>query len=103
MDMPNIQTNVHCIGNETKTAEDNSRNVRMHQMEVQVKNSPDMHDIKRYKLAGQWRQVGIGDANVYAPGTAPVVVISTANQRIAFGEVESRDEVIAPNVEAERW
>ena len=37
--MPNVQTNVHCIGNKTKTAEDNSRNVRMHQTEVQVKNS----------------------------------------------------------------
>ena len=31
------------------------------------------------------------------------MAISTANQRIAFGEVESRDEVLAPNVEAERW
>ena len=39
---------------------------------------------------------------MYAPWNAPVEALGTANRTFAFGEVESRDEAIAPSVESER-
>jgi len=67
-----------------------------------MQDSPNGRDILTPKRTYQWRRVSVSDGDVYVPWNAPVVVIETANQIFAFGEVESRVEAIAPSVESER-
>ena len=50
------------------------------------------------KCSYQWRKVSAGDRDVYVPWNTPVEV---SGQTFEFGELESREEVIAPSVEGE--
>ena len=46
----------------------------------------------------QWRKVSAGYGEVYIPWNVPVEALSTANRKIAFGQVESAGEVVVVRV-----
>jgi len=46
----------------------------------------------------QWGKVSTGYREVYIPWNAPVEALSTANQKIAFGQVESAGEAVVGRV-----
>ena len=51
------------------------------------------------KPADRWRKVSAEEINVYIPWDAPVEALG---RMFEFGQVEGRDEAIAPSVEGER-
>ncbi|KIM59036.1 hypothetical protein SCLCIDRAFT_27615 [Scleroderma citrinum Foug A] len=97
-DASSAHTDSHCIGNGTETAENNSRNVSKCQMEAQTQYSPNAPEIKTSKPICRWRKVSGGNIDGYVPWNAPV---EAPSQMFAFGEAESRDKVIAPDIEGE--
>ena len=77
-------------------------NVRGHRNKPKMQNSPKTLEIKMSELAVRWKQVSVGDINVYISLKAPIEALGTANQTVAFGQPDSRDEAIVPIVEGER-
>ena len=95
-DVSSTRTDSHCIGNGTETAENDSGNVSKCQTEAQTRNSPHTLEIKSCKRARLWRKVSVDNGDVYVPWNVPVEALS---RTFAFGEAESGDEVIAPDIE----
>jgi len=98
-DASSVHTDTHCVENETETAENEAESIRSRRTGSRTRNSPNGRDIATPKLTVRWRKVSVDGSDVYVPRNAP---IDTTNRRIVFGRVESRVEVIAPNVEGER-
>jgi len=101
-DASSVRRDAHCGGNETETAADEAERVRTHQNESRTRNSPNGREIAMAKLPSRWRRVSAGDGDVYVPWNAPIEALDTANRRLAFGEVESGVEAIAPSAKGER-
>ena len=97
-----VRTETHSVGNATETAENEAETVRTRQNGSKTQDSPNGRDISTPKLPRRWKRVSTGEVDVYAPWNAPVEALGTANRTFAFGEVESRDEAIAPGVEVEK-
>ncbi|KIM51077.1 hypothetical protein SCLCIDRAFT_33747 [Scleroderma citrinum Foug A] len=74
-------------------------NVRTCRIRQRTENSPNAPKNGMSKPIRRWRMVSIGEANMYLLLNAPVEASGTASRTLAFGEVESGDEVIAPSVE----
>jgi len=101
-DAPSVRTDASCVGNDAKTAENATRNVRTRQIGQRTRNSPSTREIATAKRARRWKRVSTAEGDVYVPRNAPVAAIETANRNIVFGRPDSGDEAIAPSVESER-
>jgi len=101
-DASSVHTDTHCVGNATETAENATKNVRTRTKESETRNSPNGIEIATVKLPSRWKRVSAGDGDVYVPWNAPIEALDTANRRLAFGEVESGVEAIAPSAKGER-
>ena len=82
----------------TETAVNETDSIRIHWNGLETQNSPIGPENAMPEPTIQWRRVSPGDGDVSIPWNAPVEVLGWT---LAFGEVESRDEAIAPVVEGE--
>ena len=98
-DTSSIRTYVHCVGNGTKTAENETESISKRQTEAQTQYSPVTPGIDTANPTYQWKRVSIGNGNGNVPWNTPVEAL---DQMFAFGEAESRGEAIVPVVEGER-
>ena len=89
----------HSAENDARMAANVTENVRMHQNDSKMQNSPNAHGFATPELASRWRQVGVGDVSVYVPWNPPIEVLKPASQNIVFGRIESGGEAKATNVE----
>ena len=99
MNTLSVHTDAYSIEAEMETTENKGGNVRKGQIDLRTRDSPYMVEIKTSKHTYHWRKVSTEDTDVYVPVDAP---IKTASQMFAFGEAQSGDKAIAPNVEGER-
>ena len=91
-----MRKDTHTVANDAGTAENASRNIRKCQNDSKTRDSPY---ISEDGMPKRWRRVNADDGDVYLPLSAP---IDSTSRIFAFGEVESGDEAIAPNVEGEK-
>ena len=97
-EVPSVESDASSVETDTRTAVNVRRDVRKRQAEAQTQNSPKGPQIEPPKSTRRWKRVGVRDVNVYLPWNAPVEALG---QTFEFGQVEGRDEVIAPSVEGE--
>ena len=97
-DLPTGHGDVPSIANDMNISANIRRNIRMHQMDSRMRNSPYAIEIVMPDPASQWRRVGVGDINVYVLWNAPV---EAPGRTFAFGQLESGVEAIVPDVEGE--
>ena len=90
-DTSSICTDMHSIETNRKTAGIDNRNVRIHQINLTPRNSPETHKIATAKPIGQWRKVSVREVEVYIPVNAS---IETASRTFAFGWLKSEDEAM---------
>ena len=98
-DGSSVRTDIHSIGNERQTAENNAKNVRTRQTVEKTQDSPYTAEIEPSKHPRRWRRVSADDISVYLPGNMPVEAL---DRTFAFGQLESGETAIAPNVEGKR-
>jgi len=98
-DGSSARTHAYCVGNDMQTAANEAESVRMRRMGSKTQNSPVAHGIVTAKRPRRWRMVSVEEVHVYVAWNAS---IETASRNFVFGQVESGDEAIAPNVEGER-
>ena len=96
VDTLTMQKDTHTIANNAGTAENASRNIRKCQNDSKTRDSPYTSEDGMPK---HWRRVNANDGDVYVPLSA---LIDSTSRIFAFGEVESGDEAIAPNVKGEK-
>ena len=105
-DVSNTRTDTYSIGNSMETAANETQNIRMRQTDSRTQDSPSMREIAKSKRTYRWKQVSIGDVDVYVPQNAPVEALGTTNRTIVFGRVETvcegRVKAIALSVKSER-
>ena len=101
-DMLSVHTDMHSIGNGTKTAENGRGDVRMGRIDSRKRNSLYTTEVGRPEPTYQWRKISVGNVDVYVPWNMPVEALGTMKRTIAFGQVKSGDEAIAPSIEDER-
>ena len=91
---------VQSVGYKREMAENETESVSTCQADAQTRNSPYTVEIKTATRTYQWRRVSIEDVDMYLLWNTPVEVLG---QTLAFGEVESGDKAIAPDIKmAER-
>ena len=95
-DTLNVHTDMHSIANEMQTAGNVSRNVRTHRTEEKAQNSPRTPENRTSKCSRRWRRVSASCTDVYIPQD---VVVHAASRTFIFGQVESGDMAIVPDVE----
>ena len=97
-EVPSVESDASSIETDTRTAVNVRRDVRKRQAEAQTQNSPKGPQIEPPKSTRRWKRIGVGDISMYLPWNVPVEALG---QTFEFGQVEGRDEVIAPSVEGE--
>ena len=92
------RTDIHSTGNKMETSEIKTKIVSNHRNSSKTRNSPYTHEIVTSNPTYQWRSVSIDNVDVYIPWNAPV---EAPSRTFAFGEAESGDEAIVPDIEGE--
>ena len=71
----------------------------MHRIGSRTQDSPEMNETATPKPTRRWRKVSIDDGDVYLPLNAPIMIPC---RNFVFGQPESGEMAIAPNVEGEK-
>ena len=100
VDTLSMHMDMHSIRNSTEMATNKGRIIRTHQMNKKMQNSHNGQDIVRSYLSME--KGSTEDVDVYALRNTLIEVLGTTSRKIAFGQVESGVEAIAPSIEAER-
>ena len=67
MDVLDGPMDTYSIGNDAKTPENDWENVIRHQNKSKMQYSPNGCEIAVSKPPGQWKQVSVGNGNIYTP------------------------------------
>ena len=99
VDTSSVYTDTHSVGNKTERAGNESKNVRKRQNGSKTRNSPYTTEIVMSERASRGRRVSVGNSDVHLLWNAPV---EAPSQTFAFGQLESGDKAIAPDIGSER-
>jgi len=91
-------THVQSIGNDARMAENEAESIRTCRIGSKTQDSPTMHETATPKPTYQWKWVSSRGINIYIPWNTTVEALSTANGKIAFGQVESAGEAVVARV-----
>ena len=96
MDLSSRRMDVSCIGNNTKLAENETKNVKTCQVDQKTQNSPKTPENGMPKSSYRWRKVSVNNIDAYVPWSMPIEALG---QTFAFGEAQSGGKAIVPSID----